>query len=56
LLHRGNIGNAALSFNTTGGLNTANGAGALFNNTSGGSNTASGVNALLSNTWIHETP
>ena len=40
----------ALSGNTTGIDNTANGIGALSSNTTGGSNTANGVQALYSNT------
>src|SRR4029077_5108586 len=39
-----------LVFNTTGGSNTATGAGALLSNTTGGNNTANGVLALSGNT------
>ena len=40
----------ALSSNTTGNYNTANGVYALYSNTTGNHNTANGVDALLSNT------
>ena len=48
------MGRAALSSNTIGFKNTANGAGALFNNTSGYQNTASGNEAMFSNLTGHK--
>ena len=44
------LGNAALSYNTTGYWNTASGVQALQNNTTGYNNTANGVQALYYNT------
>jgi hypothetical protein len=44
------VGRQALSSNTTGPDNTANGAFALFSNPTGDQNTATGVNALINNT------
>jgi hypothetical protein len=44
------VGTQALSSNTTGPDNTANGAFALFSNTTGDQNTATGANALINNT------